>query len=83
MTSDFVKNRSERVEIIKGEYEGIQVPRSAIRFKELEETSTNVLTGEETTTKVNYRGVYVMTAKPFRSENWMSSMKAMTMYCLH
>ena len=60
MTSDFVKNRSERVEIIKGEYEGIQVPRSAIRFKELEETSTNVLTGEETTTKVNYRGVYVM-----------------------
>ena len=50
----------DRVEIIKGEYEGIQVPRSAIRFKELEETSTNVLTGEETTTKVNYRGVYVM-----------------------
>ena len=36
------------------------MPRSAIRFKELEETSTNVLTGEETTTKVNYRGVYVM-----------------------
>ncbi len=60
MTSDFVKNRVERVEIIKGVYEGIQVPRSAIRFKEIEETSTNVLTGEETTTKVNYRGVYVM-----------------------
>lgn len=60
MTSDFVKNRAERVEIIKGVYEGIQVPRSAIRFKEIEETSTNVLTGEETTTKVNYRGVYVM-----------------------
>jgi hypothetical protein len=60
MTSDFVKNRTERVEMIKGSYEGIQVPRSAIRFKEVEETSTNVLTGEETVTKVNYRGVYVM-----------------------
>lgn len=60
MTSDFVKNRVERVEIIKGVYEGIQVPRSAIRFKEIEETSTNVLTGEEIVTKVNYRGVYVM-----------------------
>lgn len=61
MTSDFVKNRAERVEIIKGDAcEGIQVPRSAIRFKEIEETSTNVLTGEETTIKVNYRGVYVM-----------------------
>lgn len=60
ITSDFVKNRAERVEIIKGVYEGIQVPRSAIRFKEIEETSTNVLTGEEITTKVNYRGVYVM-----------------------
>ena len=60
VTSDFVKNRAERVEIIKGVYEGIQVPRSAIRFKEIEETSTNVLTGEEITTKVNYRGVYVM-----------------------
>ncbi len=62
MTSDFVKNRAERVEIIQEEgiREGIQVPRSAIRFKEIEETTTNVLTGEETTTKVNYRGVYVM-----------------------
>ena len=36
------------------------MPKNSIPFKELEETSTNVLTGEETTTKVNYRGVYVM-----------------------
>ena len=60
MTSDFVQHRIERVRLVKGEYDGIKVPRSAIRFRDLEESTTNVLTGEVTTTMVNYRGVYVL-----------------------
>ena len=30
MTSDFVQNRCEHVEMVLGEYEGIKVPREAI-----------------------------------------------------
>ncbi len=60
MTSDFVQHRIERVRLVKGDYEGIKVPRSAIRFRDVEESTTNILTGEVTTTMVNYRGVYVM-----------------------
>ncbi|MGN1404565.1 MAG: HlyD family efflux transporter periplasmic adaptor subunit [Ruminococcus sp.] len=59
MTSDFVQNRTENVEMILGEYEGIKVPRDAIRFKDVEETVTDEETGEETTQVVNSRGVYV------------------------
>lgn len=60
MTSDFVQHRIERVRLVKGEYDGVKVPRSAIRFKDVEESTTNVLTGEVTTAFVNYRGVYVL-----------------------
>ncbi|MGN0592961.1 MAG: HlyD family efflux transporter periplasmic adaptor subunit [Ruminococcus sp.] len=60
MSSDFVQHRIERVRLVKGAYEGIKVPRSAIRFRDVEESTTNVLTGEVTTTMTNYRGVYVM-----------------------
>lgn len=60
MLSDYVQHRTERIRVVKGEYEGIKVPRSAIRFRDVEETTTNVLTGETTTTLVNYRGVYVL-----------------------
>ena len=60
MTSDFVQNRTERVEMIRGEYEGIKVPRNAIRFKDVEETTTDEKTGEEKTETVNCRGVYVL-----------------------
>lgn len=59
LTSDFVQNRTENVEMILGEYEGIKVPRSAIRFKDVEETVTDEETGEEKTQTVNSRGVYV------------------------
>lgn len=59
MTSDFVQNRTENVEMILGEYEGIKVPRDAIRFKDVEETVVDEETGEETTQVVNSRGVYV------------------------
>ncbi len=60
MTSDFVNHRIERVRLVKGDYDGIKVPRTAIRFKDIEESTTNVLTGEVTKSLVNYRGVYVL-----------------------
>ncbi len=60
MQSDFVQHRTERVRVVKDECDGIKVPRSAIRFKDIEESTTNVLTGEVTTTMVNYRGVYIL-----------------------
>ena len=59
LTSDFVQNRTEDVEMVLGEYEGIKVPRNAIRFKDIEETVTDEETGEEKTETVNCRGVYV------------------------
>ncbi len=59
LTSDFVRNRYERVEMIEGEYEGIRVPRDAIRFADVEETTVDEETGEEITQTVNCRGVYV------------------------
>ena len=59
LTSDFVQNRTENVEMVLGEYEGIKVPRNAIRFKDVEETVTDEETGEEKKQTVNCRGVYV------------------------
>ena len=59
LTSDFVQNRTDHVEMILGEYEGIKVPRDAIRFKDVEETETDEETGKKTTKTVNARGVYV------------------------
>lgn len=59
MVSDFVQNRVDHVEIVLGEYEGIQVPRDAIRFQDVETTVVDEETGEETTKVVNCRGVYV------------------------
>lgn len=60
MTHDLVQHRAERVEMIKGYYEGIKVSRAAIRFKEVEETHTDPESGEETTETVNAKGVYVL-----------------------
>lgn len=59
MTSDFVQHRTDNVEMILGEYEGIKVPRDAIRFKDVEETVVDEETGKESTETVNSRGVYV------------------------
>lgn len=59
MTSEFVQNRVENVEMILGEYEGIKVPRDAIRFQKMTETVVDEETGEETEQEVNCRGVYV------------------------
>ena len=53
-----MQHRTERVEILRKTVEGIKVPRSAIRFKEIEETIKNE-DGTTYTQKTNYKGVYV------------------------
>jgi hypothetical protein len=58
MTYDLVQHRTENVDMIKGEYEGIKIPRKAIRFKDVTETVTQE-DGTETTSTVNCKGVYV------------------------
>jgi hypothetical protein len=55
LTYDLVQHRTERVEMIKGEYEGIKISRKAIRFKDIEETVTDEETGKKTTKTVNCR----------------------------
>ena len=52
MTHDLVQHRTENVEIIRADYQGIKVPRSAIHFK----TFTDEETGETQTA----RGVYIL-----------------------
>ena len=59
MSHDVVQHRTERVEILRKTVAGIKVPRSAIRFKDLEETVTNE-DGTTNTQTVNTMGVYVM-----------------------
>lgn len=56
---DLVQHRCEKVELIKGNYTGLKVPREAIRFNALEETVTDEETGITTTVTVNYKGVYI------------------------
>ncbi|MCR5307136.1 MAG: hypothetical protein K6E36_11605 [Oscillospiraceae bacterium] len=58
LTHEVVQHRTERVEILRKTVAGIKVPRSAIRFKELEETIKNE-DGTTYTQKTNYMGVYV------------------------
>ncbi len=59
MTYDVVQHRTERVEILRKTVEGVKVPRTAIRFKELTETVTDE-NGEETTKTENCMGIYVL-----------------------
>lgn len=59
LTEEFVQTRTDQAELVLGEYEGIKVPRDAIRFQTIEETVTDEETGEETTEEVSYRGVYI------------------------
>lgn len=59
MTGDVVQHRTERVEILRETIAGVRVPRSAIRFKDVEETVT--LEDETSYTEtVNCMGVYVL-----------------------
>ncbi|MBQ7002721.1 MAG: hypothetical protein IJN57_01965 [Oscillospiraceae bacterium] len=60
LTYDLVQHRTETVEIIRGEYKGIMVPRSALRFQTLTEKVEDEETGEVKEITENYRGVYVL-----------------------
>ena len=51
MTHDLVQHRTDTVEIIRGEYQGILVPRSALHFKEVENDAGRLET---------VRGVYIL-----------------------
>ncbi len=59
MSYDVVQHRTERVEIVRNTVEGVKVPRSAIRFKELTETVEDEA-GNQTEVTDNYMGVYVL-----------------------
>ena len=54
MSHDLVQHRAETVEIIRGEYQGIMVPRDALHFKEI----TNKDGKSETV-----RGVYILSGE--------------------
>ncbi len=60
LTFDLVQHRTELVEIIRGVYQGIMVPRSALHFKEITEEVTDPETGLVTEVTNSYRGVYVL-----------------------
>ena len=51
MTYDLVQHRTDTVELIRGEYQGILVPRAALHFKEIENEEGRMET---------VRGVYVL-----------------------
>ena len=52
ITYDLVQHRTENVEIIRADYQGIKVPRSAIHFQ--------TVTDDETGETENVRGVYIL-----------------------
>lgn len=55
---ELVQHRAETVELIKGEFKGLKVPREAIRFAEVKETFTDE-NGNETEKTVTRKGVYI------------------------
>lgn len=55
---ELVQHRAETVELIKGEFKGLKVPREAIRFAEVKETFTDE-EGNETEKTVTRKGVYI------------------------
>lgn len=57
---DLVQHRCEKVELIKGNYSGLKVPREAIRFQSMEETEVDEDTGITTTVTKNFKGVYIL-----------------------
>ncbi len=57
---DLVQHRCKQVELIKGDYSGLKVPREAIRFKPFEQTEIDTELGMETTVTKNYKGVYIL-----------------------
>ena len=59
ITYDLVQHRTERIEMIRGEFEGIKVSRKAIRFKDVEEEYIDEETGAKMKRIVNCKGVNV------------------------
>ena len=60
MTYDLVQHRTENVELVLDEYQGIRVPRSALHFKPITEEITDEETGKIKQVTTKYRGVYVL-----------------------
>ena len=60
MTYDLVQHRTEHVELVRNDYQGIRVPRSALRFRSITEEVTDEETGKITQVTTRYRGVYVL-----------------------
>ncbi|MBR7085329.1 MAG: hypothetical protein IKI37_09160 [Oscillospiraceae bacterium] len=60
MTYDLVQHRTENVELILSEYQGIRVPRNALHFSSLTEEVKDEETGKITQVTTRYRGVYIL-----------------------
>ncbi len=60
MTYDLVQHRTEHVELIRGDYSGIRVPRSALRFRSITEEVRDEDTGNVMQVTTRYRGVYIL-----------------------
>jgi hypothetical protein len=55
---ELVQHRTEKVDIIKGEFTGLRIPREAIRFKDMTDTFTDDK-GNEQTRISTWKGVYI------------------------
>lgn len=55
-----VQHRCEKVELIKGNYSGLKVPREAIRFQAISESVTDEETGLTSIVMTNYKGVNIL-----------------------
>ncbi|MDE6833280.1 MAG: hypothetical protein K2J39_03385, partial [Ruminococcus sp.] len=61
-SNKLVQHRCENVEIIRGDFRGLKVPRDAIRFMDITEEVTEEIDGIEVTSEVtnNYKGVNIL-----------------------
>ncbi|MDE6848279.1 MAG: hypothetical protein K2J44_02900 [Ruminococcus sp.] len=58
---ELVQHRCENVELIMGNYRGLKVPREAIRFKDIQEETSESTEGTGTVSEsVNYKGVNIL-----------------------
>lgn len=57
---DLVQHRTEKVELIRGDFRGLKVPREAIRFIDYSDLPDSVKeTGKENDEDKSYKGVYI------------------------
>ena len=57
---ELVQHRVENVELIKGTYRGLKVPREAIRFADVDQVTGEDENGEPIVEKVSTKGVYIL-----------------------